>query len=266
MGVGLGLAPTSCVTCALRQDEVVTVPDAAVLFDLDGVLVDSRRAITGAINEALAEHGLPRRPPASLERFIGPPLHGAFSELTGQGPESPLVASCVAAYRRRYATASLRETVAVPGVAAALAELRQGWRLAVATSKPLAFAEPLVEALGLRDHFVSVRGPDLDVAGEEKATTIKAALRDLGCPQRAVVVGDRCFDVAGAHACGLPAIGVTWGIGDRAELESAGAEAIIEAPSELQAAVGLLLPGPREPTSIAPTPQQPPTRPQSAAC
>jgi phosphoglycolate phosphatase-like HAD superfamily hydrolase len=67
--------------------------NAAVLFDLDGVLVDSREPITTCINGTLAEHGLPHRPPASLERFIGPPLALVFSELTGQNVNSAIVGS-----------------------------------------------------------------------------------------------------------------------------------------------------------------------------
>jgi phosphoglycolate phosphatase len=55
------------------------------------------------------------------------------------------------------------------------------------------------------------------------------------------MVGDRSFDIAGAHARGLPAIGVTWGIGGSDELTSARADAIIEAPAELPAAIGMLM-------------------------
>ena len=127
----------------------------AVIFDLDGVLVDSRAAITGCINHALASHGLPGHAEADLHRFIGPPLALAFGELTMQGHDSPLVVSCVNSYRERYADASLRETVVVPGIADALTELTRSHRLAVATSKALAFAEPLLTALGLRGFFSS---------------------------------------------------------------------------------------------------------------
>ena len=212
----------------------------AVVFDLDGVLVDSRAPITSCINYALARHGLAEQPEPALLRFIGPPLAVAFAELTGETPTSPLVASCVSSYRERYADASLRETTVVPGITDVLAELTREYRLAVATSKALAFAEPLLAALQLRAFFDVVAGPDLAARTEDKATTIATALAALA-PARAVMVGDRSFDVIGAHARGMPAIGVTWGIGSRQELTAAGADAIADAPADLPGAVDALL-------------------------
>jgi phosphoglycolate phosphatase len=208
-----------------------------VLFDLDGVLVDSRAAITGCINHALVEHELPARSGEDLHRFIGPSLADAFAELTGHAPDSALVASCLDTYRARYAEASLQETLVAPGIEAALAELAQRHRLGVATSKPRAFAEPLLTALELRPFFTAVAGPDLSVQGESKADTIAATLTMLGNPRRAVMVGDRSHDIVGAQAHSLPSIGVTWGIGSSEELRTAGAGSIVDVPAELPASV-----------------------------
>jgi phosphoglycolate phosphatase len=204
------------------------------------VLVDSRAAISGCINHALAANGLAEHAEAALHRFIGPPLALTFAELTTRAPESALVVSCISSYRERYAEASLRETTVVPGITDALAELRGQYRLAVATSKALAFAEPILTALELRDFFDLVAGPSLSAPSEDKAATIGAALSRLD-PDRAVMVGDRSYDIAGAHARGLPAIGVTWGIGGSDELTAAHADAIIGAPAQLPAGVRILL-------------------------
>jgi phosphoglycolate phosphatase len=212
-----------------------------VLFDLDGVLVDSRAAITGCINRALVEHDLPARPADGLYRFIGPPLADAFAELSDQPPGSALVASCIASYRDHYAEASLRETTVMPGIETALGELAERYGLAVATSKTLAFAEPLLSTLGLRAFFTAVAGPDLGVREETKAQTIAAGLEMLGQPKRAVMVGDRFHDIVGAQAHSLPSVGVTWGIGSAEELRDAGAAAIVDVPDELPASVGWLL-------------------------
>jgi len=204
-------------------------------------LVDSRAAITGCINHALAEHGLPVQPVEDLHRFIGPPLATGFAELTGNPPDSALVASCLNSYRARYVEASLQETVVTPGIDTALSELAQRYRLAVATSKPLAFAEPLLSTLGLRPFFTAVAGPDLSAHGESKASTIAASLKMLGHPKRAVMVGDRSHDIVGAHAHSLPSIGVTWGIGSSEELREAGAGSIVHVPAELPTRVKQLL-------------------------
>jgi phosphoglycolate phosphatase len=219
------------------------MPDSAqtaVLFDLDGVLVDSRGAITGCINHALAARGLPERPQGDLQRFIGPPLAVAFAELTSEPVESDLVAACVSAYRGRYADVSLRETEVFDGIREVLRQLADDHRLAVATSKPRAMAEPILEVLGLREHFEVVAGPDLGALAETKAATIRSALDALG-PVRAVMVGDRSFDIRGAHAHGLAAIGVAWGIGGADELTAAGADVVVASPAGLPAAIGALL-------------------------
>jgi phosphoglycolate phosphatase len=215
-------------------------PETAVLFDLDGVLIDSRGVIAGCINHALASRGLPEHAEQDLHRFIGPPLAAAFAELTAEPIESDAVAACVSAYRGRYADVSLRDTEVFDGVPAALAALAADRRLAVATSKPRALAEPILDALGLRAFFEVVAGPELRALAETKAATIGAALGALGAVP-AVMVGDRSFDMVGARAHGLRAIGVTWGIGDADELAEAGADLIIDAPSDLPAAVKRLL-------------------------
>src|SRR3954447_6125429 len=215
----------------------VSRDDDVVLFDLDGVLVDSRGPISSCINHALAAHGLPERDPADLYRYIGPPLLSAFAELLGESVASPAVARCAATYRERYAVASLTETAVTPGIVDVLAALRgDGRRLAVATTKPRTFAEPLLEALGMRRYFDAVAGPELHASGEDKTTTVGNALRALGAT-RGAMVGDRMFDMVAARAHGLRAVGVGWGIGSREELETAGADTNRPPPAERAAAV-----------------------------
>lgn len=210
----------------------------AVIFDLDGVLVDSRAAISGAMNRALAANGFPQRSAAELYRFIGPPLALGFAELTAEPADSDAVVACVASYRERYAVSSLTETVVFAGIPEALGELSRDHRLAVATSKAQLLAEPLLAALGLRERFEVVVGTDTTARVEDKATTIGRALAALQA-EEAVMVGDRSFDVAGAHAHGLRAVGVTWGIGSADEL--AAADAIAHEPSALPATIARLL-------------------------
>ena len=93
--------------------------------------------------------------------------------------------------------------------------------------------------MGLREHFAVVAGPNLDTSGETKAQTITRALESLGTTD-AVMIGDRSFDIIGAHANDIPCIGVTWGIGSREELEQAGADAIIDDPVELGPALRVM--------------------------
>jgi phosphoglycolate phosphatase len=155
-------------------------------------------------------------------------LHGTFAKL-GAGTA---VQSCVEAYRERYLQRCAGETTVVAGIPDVLAALA-GLPLLVVTSKPRALAEPLLTALGLRERFAAVVGPELDVEHETKATTVGRALEQLPPDCRPVMVGDRKFDVIGAREHGLPAIGVLWGIGDQDELTQAGAAALVRTRDEL---------------------------------
>ena len=206
----------------------------AVIFDFDGVLVDSYAAVTGAINAALVEHGLPSRPPEELRHFIGPPTFVAFGELTGEDPDSETVAAIVATYRERYGAVYLTQTRVFDGVVPMLEVLARRMALALATSKSVLFAAPLLEALALDRYFDAVVAAELDDTTDDKTAIVGRALEALGHP-RAVMVGDRSFDVVAAHAHGLEAIGVTWGIGSLEELRDAGAEVIVDEPGELVA-------------------------------
>ena len=209
----------------------------AVLFDLDGVLVDSRAPIARSINFALEACGLAPRPEAALHPLIGDSLHGIFTGLLREAGADPARApECIARYRELYREVSLTETRLVPGIEALLAELAARRPLAVATSKPVAFAGPILERLGIAGRFAAVVGPELTPGEPEpKRATAGRALAALrlapGAP--AALVGDRHHDVSAARALRIAAVGVTWGSGSEAELREAGAEWIVAAPEEL---------------------------------
>lgn len=211
-----------------------------VFFDLDGCLVDSRAAITASINDALVAVGLPRQPDTDLYKFIGPPLHGTFAELlAGLGGDTGEVEVCVLAYRESYRHASVAHTVAVPGIAELLGRLASRARLAVVTSKPQAFAAPILASVGLERWFFEVFAPSLQAVDEPKAVTLERALRWARFPvdpsrrRAAWMVGDRRHDVEAGRRCGTSTMAVTWGIGDRRELTEAGPTALVDRPSEV---------------------------------
>ena len=208
----------------------------AVLFDFDGVLADSASAIIGCINEALVELGEPPRPPEELRRFVGPPLSEGFAELVG--PER--ASAMVKAYRTRYVTASLEHTTVFDGMIDVLRDFKARVPLAIATSKPLAYTQPLCDHLGLTPYFEVIEGPGLAEI-EPKTITLRRALDRLGLQPGADawMIGDRLHDVEAAHASGLPCVGVLWGFGTEEELRAAGANPIVSAPSQLADAVGL---------------------------
>ena len=207
----------------------------SIVFDFDGVLIDSRFAVSHCMNRALAANGLPERPAEELYRYIGPPTSTAFADLLGDSPDAPRVADVIRSYRECYGRTALANTRVFDGIPEALERLAAEHRLAVATSKPLPFAEELLRGLGLRDRFATVAGPAFDAA-DDKTATLAAALAALG-PTRAVMIGDTTFDMVAAVAHGMPGIGVAWGIGAAADLEAAGASRIVARPDELDGAV-----------------------------
>jgi phosphoglycolate phosphatase len=208
---------------------------AAVFLDLDGCLVDSTLAITRSINHALAAVGIAERPTEDLLRFIGPPAMSNFRVLLAEeGRDEALAPACVDAYRQRYRAVATAETEVFPGIVEALATLGRRSPLAVVTSKPRPIAEPLLVALGLRDAFTHVHGPELDAHAESKTVTLTRAIDALAVAATAtVMVGDREYDVLAGRACATGTVGVLWGAGARNELERAGADALAPVPADL---------------------------------
>lgn len=200
-----------------------------MLLDLDGTLSDSGAAITSGVQAALLAVGHPQMDSVVLRSFVGPPLEDSLAALPGFTEER--VAAAVAAYRVGY---DLLGSPLFDGVIEALTALHDGGlRLALATSKPQPYAEQVVAAHGLSTLLEYVVGSDRDNGRRTKGDVIGEALRLLGPPIEAVMVGDREHDVLGAREHGLACIGVLWGYGDAAELTAAGATRLISQPAEL---------------------------------
>ncbi len=148
--------------------------------------------------------------------------------------------ACVLRYRELYeAVAASGGTLLQPGIVEMLAAVGRDATLAVATSKSLRFAEPILSALGIRDAFAVVVGPTPESDGESKTETLRRAIEALArgwsavADRQACMVGDRHHDIAAALACGVVPVGATWGFGSARELRDAGAAHLVAAPAEL---------------------------------
>ena len=203
-----------------------------ILFDLDGTLTDSGLGITKGVQYALGQLGYAVPPRESLFSFIGPPLHKSFQRHCGVDEAG--AAEAVRQFRVYYnEMGGILENEVYPGVRELLRDLKAaGKRLVVATSKPQAAAEKVMRHFGL-DEFVPEIIGGTDDTRNTKGKVIAYALREYGVdPATAIMVGDREHDILGAAENNLPAIGITWGYGDRAELETAGAKAVFDTPAE----------------------------------
>ena len=194
------------------------------LFDLDGTLTDPRVGITRSVNYTLERFGLEVADPDDLVSYIGPPLQDSF---VSAGLSRDDAWQAVLAYREYFTDTGIFENAVYQGIAEAVAELRgDGWRLAVATSKPTVFAERILEHFELRAAFDVVAGCELDGFRQHKHEVITYALEQLAVTPSPgfVMIGDREHDILGAKRVGIASVGVTWGYGSVDELTAAGAD------------------------------------------
>jgi phosphoglycolate phosphatase len=218
---------------------VAQVPSNAVLFDLDGTLVDPGVGITNAIAHVVAEMSLPALSNEELRAFVGPPLQDSFASF---GLDPGQVAVAVGTYRQYFGERGLYENDVYVGVPNALEALCiEGFKLAVATSKPLVFAERILAHQQLAQYFTVVVGSELDGSRRHKRYVIAECLRQLGEIENVVMVGDRAQDVRGATAHGISCIGVAWGYALEGELADAGAVTVIDEPAQLLQAVTTII-------------------------
>ncbi|MCQ8240656.1 HAD hydrolase-like protein [Rhizosaccharibacter radicis] len=213
-------------------------PTEAVLLDLDGTLVASREGIVGGLHRALRDLGHEPDPAQDLTWVVGPPLHDILRRLLAERGDDR-VALGIERYRHHYERDGMFDSPLFPDIDAAVRAIADaGRQLFLATSKPLHVAQRIVEVRGLRPLFTALYGARPDDSGAEKPELIARLIHEQRLdPGRAVMVGDRRFDITGAHANGVRAVGVLWGYGGREELEQAGADALAAAVSDLPALV-----------------------------
>lgn len=204
----------------------------SIFFDLDGTLTDSGEGIINTCAMVLEKYGLSVPSREEMRVFVGPPLHETFQKFGIPASEAD---NAVALYRTRYNTVGKFENFPYPGIRELLENLQsKGYRLFVATSKPEALSIEILEHFDLAKYFEIICGASLDRSRSEKAAVIAYLLTQVDGAENTVMVGDTAFDVIGAAAHGIPAIGVAWGYGKVQDMVDAGAAAIAHSMEELE--------------------------------
>lgn len=206
-----------------------------ILFDLDGTLSDSKQGIIHCLQYSLGKLGIVENNVSKLIGFIGPSLSETYRREYGLSEAA--IKEAVGYYREWFELQGIAENRLYPGIKELLADLYADGRvLAIATGKPTVHARKIIAANDLTKYFAVVAGCNLDGTREHKDEVISAALTELAEPEpeRAVMVGDRKYDVAGAHAVGMPCIGVTYGYGTEEELSVSKAERIARSVEDLR--------------------------------
>lgn len=202
-----------------------------ILFDLDGTITDSGEGIMNCAELALRHFGLPVPDRQSLRVFVGPPLDETFMKF---GVPAGKTDEAIRVYRSRYTTVGKFENFPYPGVEELLAQLKdRGHRLYIATSKPEHMSVEILDHFGLAKYFTMICGATLDGTRSKKADIITYLLEKAGTANDTIMVGDTAYDVIGAKAHGIPAIGVAWGYGKVENMVAAGAAAIAHDMEEL---------------------------------
>ncbi len=189
----------------------------AILFDLDGTLIDSAGDLTAAIAHLLAEHGLAPHDVDTVRAMTGDGASTLIARVfEGRGATVP--EGALERFRAYYAKHGLVHTRPYPGIPELLQRLRAARprpATAVVTNKPHALAEPLVEALGLAQWVDLVVGPEQVARKKPDPDHPRTALARLGvAPEDAVMVGDGDTDVLAGKAAGILTVAVAWGFRD----------------------------------------------------
>jgi phosphoglycolate phosphatase len=212
---------------------------AALVFDLDGTLIDSRRDITAAINRMRSEAGLP---PLALEQVVTMVGEGARLLVErAMGPECPpeRVDQALARYLEHYWDVCLETTRPYPGVAEMLAELGGRYPLALLSNKGEALSRRILEGLGLAGRFREILGGDSLPTRKPDPAGLHRLAERLGVPvESLLLVGDTWVDAETAKNAGCRFALVEWGFPRPPKLEEVQADLRAAKAAELTAALG----------------------------
>jgi len=207
---------------------------AAVLFDLDGTLVETRKDIATAINLALGGRGLPVLSVDRVARHVG---HGArvlvtrcLEEAGVASPAPDDIESLHRAFHEHYLAHLLDTTFVYPGIPGVCEGIaRAGGRMAIVTNKPIEAAKRILIGLGLSSYFPVVLGGDSLPQRKPDPAPLLRAIASLDADAgHALMIGDSQVDIDAARAAGIPVAAVAWGFTPKDALESASPDLLAE--------------------------------------
>ena len=208
----------------------------AVLFDFDGTVADTGEGVFLCVRYAIDAHGLEQPSDEDIRKFIGPPMIVSYHTLYPQLNDDE-VQSLMQSYREKYAEVGLYKYKLYDGITELLKKLNEnGIKTAVASSKPQEALENIIKVSGIDKYFDCIVGADRNYTDSDKATIVEEAIKRTGVTDKSLVlmVGDRKYDIVGAHKAGIACAAVLFGYGSQEEFDEYQADYIVNSFKEVE--------------------------------
>lgn len=208
----------------------------AVLFDFDGTVADTGEGVFLCVRYAIDAHGLEQPSDGDIRKFIGPPMIVSYHTLYPQLSDDE-VQSLMQSYREKYAEVGLYKYKLYDGITELLKKLNEnGIKTAVASSKPQEALENIIKVSGIDKYFDCIVGADRNYTDSDKATIVEEAIKRTGVTDksRVLMVGDRKYDIVGAHKAGIACVAVLFGYGSQEEFDEYRADYVVNSFKEVE--------------------------------
>ena len=206
-----------------------------VIFDFDGTVADTGEGILKSLQYSFTAMGDEEPDLEDLKKFIGPPVFYSYTHFYGISEDK--VDDYIKKYRERYREKGIYESKVYDGLKDLIISLKEKQiKVGIASSKPESLIYSVADYLGITDMFDAIVGVKSDNSKHStKAGLIAQAMEELGAKDKnkVLMVGDRLFDINGAHEAGVKCCGALWGYGDEDEFKAHNADFIVIDPKDI---------------------------------